>query len=94
MIVLREGNGARRYPIKSAAADEPVRIARVRGTRAAKARQAAPFNLGCRPQPPIAMVRSDFGYTKFTGDRRGRLCAAMQYGFLFIFQKGIGAAIE
>jgi len=59
MIVLREGNGATRYPIKSAAADEPVRIARVRGARAAKARQAAPFNLGRRPQPPIAMARSD-----------------------------------
>jgi hypothetical protein len=67
MIVLRECNGARRHSIKSAPADEPVRIAHVQGARvAAKARRAALFNLGSQPQPPIAMARSDFGYTKFT----------------------------
>jgi hypothetical protein len=59
-----------------------------------KARRALPFNRGSQPQPPIAMARSDFGYTKFTRDRRGVYAAAMQYGFLFIFQKGNGAAIE
>jgi hypothetical protein len=36
-----------------------------------KARRAALLNLGSRPQPPIAMARSNFGYTKFTGDRQG-----------------------
>jgi hypothetical protein len=36
-----------------------------------KARWAAVLNLGSRPQPPIAMARSDFGYTKFTAKRRG-----------------------
>jgi hypothetical protein len=72
MIVLREFIGARCHPIKSAPADEPVRIAHVQGTRAAaKACRAALFNLGSRPQPPIAIASSDFGYTKFTRDRRG-----------------------
>jgi len=52
------------------------------------------------PQPwqPTATADCDgrerFWIYEIYGRSPGRLCAAMQYGFLFIFQKGIGAAIE
>jgi hypothetical protein len=49
------------------------------------------FNPAGRSQ---LMIAGMFGYTEFTPIGPGVYARAMQYEFLFIFQKGIRAAIE
>jgi hypothetical protein len=54
---------------------------------------AAPFNLVCKTQPVIAVAKGLLDIRNLRGSSR-RLCAAMQYEILFIFQKESRAAIE
>src|SRR5579864_7091510 len=89
MIVLREFNGARRHPIKSAPGDEPVGIAHVQGARAA----AAPATLAANRNRRLRW-RGRFLDMRNLRRPSRPLCAAMQYEILFIFQKGSRAAIE
>ncbi len=79
-----------------------LRSAHVPGARSERTRRSKtpPDSLIAASQfnptdPTQLMIALDvFGYAKFTQIVRGGYARAMQYEFLFIFQKGIRAGIE